>query len=93
MMPFENLNWPYYHEMEFSQKHGRFYEVTWKFALPLLSRGKIFTKIKQFYWSDLKIWTAPIITSSNIRKNTPDLISYLNIWTAPIITGEIFSQK
>ena len=45
------------------KRYGRFYEVTWKFALPLLSQGKIFSKIKQFCWCDLKICTAPITTS------------------------------
>ena len=42
LMWLENLNFPYYHELKFSQKYGRFYKVTWNFALPLLSRGKIF---------------------------------------------------
>ena len=41
-------------------KYGRFYEVTWKFGLSLLSRAEVFTKIKWFCWSDLKIWPAPI---------------------------------
>ena len=103
---FEHLNCPYHHELNFGKNYGRFYEVTWKFGLPLLSRAEIFskavllkcfeslncpyylglkfsqknknfvevfwklelpllpaeifTKIKRFCWSDLKIWPAPI---------------------------------
>ena len=65
----KNLNCPYYHELKFSQKYGRFYEVTWKFALPQLSRGKTFPKIKQFCWRDLKTWHTLIITVWNFWKN------------------------
>ena len=65
----KNLNCRYYHELKFSEKYGRFYEVTWKFALPQLSRGKTFPKIKQFCWRDLKAWHALIITVWNFCKN------------------------
>ena len=51
---FENLNSPYYHELIFSQKQSSFVEVIRKFELPLLSRVEIFSKIKQFCWSDSK---------------------------------------
>ena len=53
------VQFPYYHELK----------VTWIFGLSLISRGKIFSKIRQFCWCDLKIWPAPIIASSNFRKN------------------------
>ena len=56
------------------QKYGTFYEVTWKFGLALLSRTEVFTKIKQLCWSVLKIWTSPIITSWNFRKNKAVLL-------------------
>ena len=55
--------------------------MIWNFELPLLLRGKIFPKIKLFCWYDSEIWTASIITSSNVHKNTPDLMKlpeYLN---------------
>ena len=70
----ENLNCPCYHELIFSKKYGRFYKVTWKFTLPLSSRGKIFVKIKQFCWSDLKIWIASIVRSSNFHKDKAVLL-------------------
>ena len=46
----------------------KIYEVSWKFALPLLWPGKIFPKVKQFSWCDLKICTAPIIKSWSFCK-------------------------
>ena len=46
MKSFENLNCPYYQELKSLPKYGRFYEVTWKFALPLLSWGWNFNKNK-----------------------------------------------
>ena len=64
----ENSDYPGYHEVSISQKYGRFYEVNWKFALPLLWLGKIFPKIKQFCWCDLKICTALIIKSWSFCK-------------------------
>ena len=64
-----NSNYPCYHEINISQKYGRFYEVNWKFALPLVRRGKLFPKIKQFCWCNLKICTAPIIKSWSFAKS------------------------
>ena len=93
LMWLESLNCPYYHELKFSQNYGRFYEATWKFALPLLSRGKIFTKIKQFGWCNLKFWTVPIITSSNVCKNTPDLIKLLEYLNCAYYHELKFCQK
>ena len=63
MMSLEDLNCSYYHELKFSQKYGRFYEVTWKLTLPLSSGVKIFGKIRLLYWCDLNIWSVTIITS------------------------------
>ena len=65
MKSFENLNYPDYHKLKF---WGNFDDFTWKFAQPLLSQGKLFPKIKQFCWCDLKIWPAPIITNWNFWK-------------------------
>ena len=45
-MSVEKLNWPYYKEVKFSEMYPKFNEVTWKFELRLLSRGKIFAKNK-----------------------------------------------
>ena len=65
----ENLPCPYYRELKFCQKEGSFVEVIWKFELPLLSRAEIFTKTRQFCWTDSKIWTAYIMTGFNFLKN------------------------
>ena len=93
MMPLENLNCPYYHELKYSQKYDRFYEVTWKLALPLLSQGHIFTKIKQLCWSELKIWATLIITSSNVHKNTPHLMKLLEYLNCPYYhEGNFFAK-
>ena len=62
LMRLEVLNCPYYHEFKFSKKYDKFYQATWKLTLPISSRGKIFSKIKQCCWSDLKIYTATIFT-------------------------------
>ena len=45
---FNEVIWKYelpLYELKYLQKWGSF-DVTWKFALPLLSRGKLFPKIK-----------------------------------------------
>ena len=34
-------------------------------------------KIKQFCWCNLKIWTAPIVTSSNVSKHNVVLLKWL----------------
>ena len=47
-----------YHERKFSQKQGRFVEAIWKCELCLLSRAEIFSKMRQFWWYNVKIWTA-----------------------------------
>ena len=51
--------------------------MIWKFELPLLSSAEIFSKVKQFRWSDLKIWTGPFITSWNFLKNKAVLLKQL----------------
>ena len=89
----ESFNCPYYHELKFSKKYGWFYEITWKFALPLTSRGQIFTKIKQFCWSELKIWTAPIITSWSFLKNMAEFIKLLESSRFPYHHEVKFSQQ
>ena len=78
-MWFETFNYPYYHELKFSQKYGRFYEVNWKFVLLLLSRDKILAKIRQFCWTDSKIWTASIMKSFNFLKSKGFMISPENL--------------
>ena len=93
MKPLENSDCPYYHELTFSQKYSSFVEVFWKFGLPLLSRSEIFAEIKQFCWSVLKTWTAPIITSWNFCKNKAFCWSHLKISTAPIITSWNFLKN
>ena len=35
MKQFENLNYPYYHELKFLLKKNSFDDVTWKFELAL----------------------------------------------------------
>ena len=73
-MSLENLNCSYYHELNFFQNYDRFYEAAWKLALPLLSQGKIFKKITQICWNDLKIWTIPIITRENFLQNEDSFV-------------------
>ena len=43
--------------------------MTWKFGLPLLLQGKILGKVRQFCWSDSKIWTASMMKGWNVLKN------------------------
>ena len=45
----EHLNCPGYHEGVFLQKWGSFVDVTWNFALSLLSRAEVFEKIKAVF--------------------------------------------
>ena len=58
-----------------------------KFDMPLLSQGKAFAfaKIRQFCWSNLKIWTAPIITSWNFCKNVSFVMKPFEHLNCPII--------
>ena len=83
LMSLANLSCPYYHELKFSKKCGRFYEVTWKFALLLLSRANIFAKISQFCWCGLKIWPSPFFTSWNFSKNKAVLLMWLANLSCP----------
>ena len=46
----KNLSCPCNHELKFAQIFPRFYDVIWKFKLPLLSWVEIFAKIRQFWW-------------------------------------------
>ena len=78
----ENLNSPYYHEVKFSKKYARFYSYL-EVHTALWSRGKMFTKIKQFCWSDLKPLTVPVITSSNFVKNKAVLLKWLENLNCP----------
>ena len=83
----ENLNCPYYHELELSQKYGRFYEVTWIFQLLLLSRGKNFSqKLSSFIDVTLKFELPLLSRAAIISKIWQILWSHLNIRTASIIT-------
>ena len=93
LMRFEVLNCPYYPELKFSKWYDSFHEVTWKFALPLSSRSKVFTKIKQFCWSDSKTWTAPIITSSNFLKKKAVLLKWFENLNYPQYHELKISQK
>ena len=54
ILSLENLTCPYCQELEFSQKYGRFYEVAWKFALPLIITSWKFHKAKAI----LLMWLA-----------------------------------
>ena len=67
--------------------------MTWKFDVPLLSRGTISGKIRQFCWNDLKIWTAPIITSWNFLENKAVLLKWLENLICAYYDGLKFSQK
>ena len=67
--------------------------MIWKLELPLLSRGEIFLKIKQFWWSDWKIWTAPIIKSWNFYKNKAILLKWLENLNCPYYHELKCSQK
>ena len=76
----ENLSCACNHELTFSQKCPRFNEVIWKCELPLFPRAEIFTKIRQFWWSHLKIRTAPIIARKNFPKNkAASLMQFQNL--------------
>ena len=48
---------------------------------------------KQFYWSVLKVWTAPIITSWNFRKIKAVLLKCFEILNCPYYHELKFSQK
>ena len=80
----EILNCPYYYELKFSQKQVSFGEPIRKFELPLLWWASIFSKIREFLWYHLKIWTAPIITSWNI-KSIPFLMKSFEYLNCPMI--------
>ena len=96
----ENLAWPYYHELKFSQKYrSSFVEVIWKFKLSLLSWAEIFSEIKQFCWCALKTRNAAIDAEAEIfskikhfYENDLTISSYLNILVAMIPRGKIFSK-
>ena len=90
---FENCNYPYYHELKFSKKYRRFYKVTWNFTLPLSSRVEIFSKIKQFCWSDSKTLTAPIITSWSFLKNRVVLLKRFQNLNCPFYHELKFRQQ
>ena len=65
---FEKLNYPYYHALKFSWKQGSFVEAIRKFELRLWWRAEMFSKIRQFWWYHLKIWTASIIALKYLQK-------------------------
>ena len=58
---FVDVTWNY-HKLKFLKKGG-FDDITWKFRLPLSSRGKLPTKIRPFQYIHSDIWPPPIITS------------------------------
>ena len=89
----ENLTCPYYHELKVLQKWNSFVDVIWKFELPLLSQAQMFAKIKQFCWSDLKIWHAPITASWNSCKDKAVLMMSLKILNCPYYHEVNFPQK
>ena len=60
MKSLENLNYPYYHELTFSQKWDSFAELIWRTA-PIIP-GWYFCSKRQFWWCHLKFWTGAIIT-------------------------------
>ena len=62
------LNWPHYRWIKFGQKWGSFLYVTLISDLLLSSWTGIFAKIRKIYWSDLEIWTAPIIADQISEK-------------------------
>ena len=80
---FENCS--YYQELKFSQKQGGFVKAVRKFELRLLLRAEIFSKIRQFWWYHLKIWTATIITNWNFCKNISHLTKSFEYLNCPII--------
>ena len=71
---FEKLNYPYYQALKFSRKQGSFVKAIRKFELRLWWRAEMFSKIRQFWWYHLKIWTASIITRLNFCENVPYLM-------------------
>ena len=73
-------------------KYGRFYEVTWKFGLFLLSRAEIFAKIKRFCWSDLKIWPAPTSQAGIFAKITYIWWCHWKIELALLSLGKILAK-
>ena len=88
---FYKVTWKF--RLLLSSRGSNFFEVTWKFELPLLPWAEVFSKIKPFCWSDLKIFTASIIMSWNFLKNKAVFLKWRDNWTAPIITRETISQK
>ena len=81
----ESLNCAYYHELKLSQKQGSFIEPIRKFELALLRLASIFSKIREFLWYHLKIWTASNITSWNFCKNIPFLMKPFEHLNCPVI--------
>ena len=67
--------------------------MIWNFKLPLLLRGKIFWKIWQILWNQLKIWLAPIIARQNFGKNKAILLKWFEYLNCPYYHKLKFSQK
>ena len=54
IVPFGNLNYPYYHKVKVSTKIGPFLYSLLKIRPSLISQAEISAKIKQFCWGILK---------------------------------------
>ena len=77
----------------FAKKKGSFDDATWKFKLPLLSQGKMSTKVRLFLYIHLKIWPAHVITSWNFRKNKTVLLKWFGNLNCFYYLELKFSQK
>ena len=96
MMPLENSYCPYYYEVKFSPKIKQFCCYDFKFHMPLLFSyiaSWTLAKIWQILWNDLKIRTAPIITSWNFPKNKAVLLKWFENLNCPYHHKLAFSQK
>ena len=96
----EHSNYPCYHEVKISQKYGRFYEVNWKFALPVLCRDNIFPKRNGVRGRDIK--TAlnlielylMIMAQFKYSKNKAVLLMWLeNVHLSLLSRAEIFAKN
>ena len=72
------LSYPCNCELKYLHKYPRFNKIIWIFKLLLLSRPETCSK-RHFWWSHLKIWTGPIISTWNFCKKANLIISFENL--------------
>ena len=92
----ENLNYFCYDELKCLRRYSSFDDVTWKFVLPLLLRGKVFTKNKAVLLLWLQISHAPIILlhhELNFGKNMTNFMKWLENLDCSHYHELKFSQK